>query len=439
MENILPAGWEWTTLGKETIAQSGTGFPKYLQGAPAGDFPFVKVSDISKAVKENNSIIESANNYLSTSDAQKIGAKVFPSETVIFAKIGEALRLNRRAICRRPILADNNVMGLIPNIKRIKSKYLFYFMQTIDLSKYSQATTLPSVRKSDIESIPLPLPTLQDQERIVAKIEELFTQLDAGTAALKRAQAGLKRYKASVLKAAVEGRLVPQDPSDEPAEEMLRRLGKKPLDGNNLTELPKGWCWTRIGDITTLNSRDPNIKNLPDDYEISFVPMAAVDSKRGTITTQQARKIIEVRKGFTQFTEGDVIFAKITPCMENGKAAIAKNLLNGFGFGSTEFHVLRPTSILNSDYLFHFVRQENFRRDAKAHFSGTAGQLRVPIKFISDYFFPLPPKRVQEEIVLLLEQAITMEEEIENSIDKQINVTNRLRMAILKQAFEGRL
>src|SRR5205823_5142697 len=98
-----------------------------------------------------------------------------------------------------------------------------------------------------------------------------------------------------------------------------------------------------------------------------------------------------VRSGYTAFRDGDVIMAKITPCMENGKAAIVRNTTNSLGFGSTEFHVLRPNGVALAEYLFYFIRQESFRAAAEAEMTGSVGQRRVPAAFLQAAELPLPP------------------------------------------------
>jgi len=110
--------------------------------------------------------------------------------------------------------------------------------------------------------------------------------------------------------------------------------------------LSDGWEWTTIGSIAKINGRDIAIRDLSDDLHVTFVPMSAVDAQQGIIAEPQERPLKEVRKGFTPFSDGDVLLAKITPSMENGKAAIARNLKNGRGFGSTEFHVFRPKEVV---------------------------------------------------------------------------------------------
>jgi type I restriction enzyme, S subunit len=130
-----------------------------------------------------------------------------------------------------------------------------------------------------------------------------------------------------------------------------------------------------------------------------------VDEIHGTIARPERRSYREVARGFTYFREEDVLFAKITPCMENGKAAIARGLLNGIGFGSTEFHVLRPKSAVMPQWIFAFVRQQSFRTEAEANFTGTAGQQRVPMDFLQRVLILVPPLSEQERIVRILDEA----------------------------------
>jgi type I restriction enzyme S subunit len=136
-----------------------------------------------------------------------------------------------------------------------------------------------------------------------------------------------------------------------------------------------------------------------------FVPMAGVDEHGGGIARPEVRQYSQVAKGYTPFTENDVLFAKITPCMENGKAAIVRGIRGGVGFGSTEFHVLRPTACVLPEWVFSFIRQPSFLSSAKANFTGTAGQQRVPSAFLKTVHIPVPPLVEQERIVMLLDEA----------------------------------
>lgn len=163
-----------------------------------------------------------------------------------------------------------------------------------------------------------------------------------------------------------------------------------------------------LGEICTVNPRARKTGCL-DDTAVSFVPMAAVDELAGEIAVRQERPFAEVAKSYTSFEDGDVLFAKITPCMENGKVALARHLTNGIGRGSTEFYVLRPGERVLGEYIYHFVRQPGFREEAKRNFTGTAGQQRVPKPFMQNAPIPLPPLDEQRRIVGILNRAAKIE------------------------------
>jgi type I restriction enzyme, S subunit len=152
----------------------------------------------------------------------------------VFAKIGEAIRLNRRAILAQDSLVDNNAMGAVA-APGLETLFLFYYLTTLKLGDVSRATTVPSVRKSDVESLQFPLAPVPEQRRIVAKIEELFSQLDAGVEELKKAKAQLKRYRQSVLKAAFEGKLTEEwRKKNRTTKTPRHKEGKKPETAQEL-------------------------------------------------------------------------------------------------------------------------------------------------------------------------------------------------------------
>ena len=163
--------------------------------------------------------------------------------------------------------------------------------------------------------------------------------------------------------------------------------------------------YLRLAEVCEINPRLPRTHGLVDDDEVSFVPMAAVDEVSGAIKSAEVRRYAEVKKGYTSFADGDVLFAKITPCMENGKAALADELVGGRGFGSTEFHVLRSGDQVMPEWLRYFVRRESFRHDAKRNFTGTAGQQRVPASFLQNAMIPVPSRAEQQRVVDQLSRA----------------------------------
>jgi type I restriction enzyme, S subunit len=158
-----------------------------------------------------------------------------------------------------------------------------------------------------------------------------------------------------------------------------------------------------LSDVCEINPRTDS--GISDDSECSFVPMEYVDEVSGAIANTSIRRVGDVKKGYTFFKNDDVIFAKITPCMENGKCAIGKNLKNGIAFGSTEYHVVRAKEEIIPEWIYHFLRQEKVRQQATGWFRGTAGQQRVPASFLEELKIPLPPLTEQKRIASLLARA----------------------------------
>ena len=206
----------------------------------------------------------------------------------------------------------------------------------------------------------------------------------------------------------------------------------------NVSGLPHAWREARISEITSVN---PTLDKagIPDDLEISFVPMPAVQAESGIIDVSTNRKFSEVKKGYTPFREGDVLFAKITPCMENGKMAVVPEVRNGIGFGSTEFHVLRAQSGINAKYIYYYVSSQGFRREAEHNMSGAVGQRRVTTPYLSACEVPISPANKQHRIVAKMEELFS---ELDKGIENLKTARAQLkvyRQALLKHAFEGKL
>lgn len=180
----------------------------------------------------------------------------------------------------------------------------------------------------------------------------------------------------------------------------------------------KGWGLTTLGECCELNPRRP--KDINDEIEYSFVAMTSV-SEKGDIDTSIVRPYSEVCKGFTYFAENDVLFAKITPCMENGKGGVAVGLKNGVGFGSTEFHVLRPISGKSNPYwLYTITMFSEFRRGAEKVMTGTGGQRRVPISYLEQYPISLPPINLQEQFAAFVRQADKSRKKLEQALTELV-------------------
>jgi type I restriction enzyme S subunit len=211
------------------------------------------------------------------------------------------------------------------------------------------------------------------------------------------------------------------------------------MDMPQESEVPEGWVSLTIQDVCDINPPKPKKGDLPGDTPVTFVPMPAVDAERGEISSPEIRPFSEVRSGFTAFKKGDVIMAKITPCMENGKAAVAKELVNDRGFGSTEFFVLRSNGSISPRYLFHYIRQRSFRSLAESNMTGSVGQKRVPKVFIQSTVIPLPPLPEQHRIVAAIEALFARLDATNARLERVPGILKQFRQAVLAAACDGRL
>lgn len=280
-------------------------------------------------------------------------------------------------------------------------EYLFLVFKTDTFNKVINENTTGSVRQNlsfdKLKDLEIPLPTLQEQQAIV------------DTYFLKIKEANQLQDKASKIDQEIEKYLFTElgisfGNKDEKKKGLnlvdfsqLERWGVEyNLNSSNSLLSSKTFPNKRLKDIVLINPTTtlPKEPNLP----ISFIPMEVVSDDYGIVTELRNKTVLE-SKGYTKFMEGDLIWARITPCMQNGKSAIVKNLENGLGVGSTEFHVLRNENAnINLDYIYHFLRLDIVLKDAMSHFTGSAGQQRVPKSYLEELLIPIPEYRKQTEI-----------------------------------------
>ena len=199
------------------------------------------------------------------------------------------------------------------------------------------------------------------------------------------------------------------------------------------------WRWPQLKEIAEINPRRPRGLNRPEEAPTTFVPMPSVDGTSGTISDPLERPFGEIKRGYTYFEENDVLFAKITPCMQNGKHVIARNLLDGIGFGTTEFHVIRPGDEVIPEWIHLYIRQPTILNEAATHFTGSVGQQRVPPYFLEDLAIPLPPLSDQKRIATILNNYMTDISRARAAVEAQLEAINQLPSAIFRKAFNGEL
>lgn len=201
-------------------------------------------------------------------------------------------------------------------------------------------------------------------------------------------------------------------------------------------EIPASWMVVALADVAGVSPK-VDVSGLDEEDLVHFVPMAAVLEDFGGLDASKLRPIREVRKGYTGFVEGDVLFAKITPCMENGKGALVPMLPHGYAFGSTEFHVLRPSGAVSGKWLAYYLSQPDFRRVARQNMTGTAGQLRVPAKWLSAAGIPIAPRAEQDRVIEKLEELLTELDAGVTELKAAERKLTQYRQSLLKAAVEG--
>lgn len=255
------------------------------------------------------------------------------------------------------------------------------------------------------------------------------------------------RLRKFVLDLAIRGRLVEQATADEPASALLERIEaekarlveareiRKPRlvahpDDDDLPFcLPSGWAWTQIARLGVVSPRN----DAPDDLQASFVPMPLIAADYGAGHQHEVRPWGKIKKGYTHFAEGDVGLAKITPCFENGKSTVFRDLTGGLGSGTTELHVVRPLFVA-ADYIVLFLKSSHFIERGKLRMTGTAGQKRVPREYFAASPFPLPPLPEQHRIVAKVDELMALCDRLAVALGAAEAARHRLLASLLHQS-----
>ena len=260
------------------------------------------------------------------------------------------------------------------------------------------------------------------------------------------AVARLRRF---ILDLAVRGKLVEQDPADEPASDLLKRIEaekerltkagelrkhrREPLDEEEIAfTIPSAWSWTYLAQIGIINPQNDSEGNA----EASFIPMRMIYAEYGQPCEHEIRPWGEISRGFTHFADGDVGLAKITPCFENGKSTVFRNLTGGIGAGTTELHIVRPIFVV-AEYILIFLKSSHFIEAAIPKMTGTAGQKRVPKDYFAFSPFPLPPLAEQHRIVARVDELMALLNELETRLTTIATTRHQLLEATLQEALKG--
>jgi type I restriction enzyme, S subunit len=337
-----------------------------------------------------------------------------------------------------PELADCYVSSefpqFIPDSARILSEYLYLFCTrdaTIHAvnaaSTGSSAVSRNRFKEEEFLSFEISLPPLAEQKAIVASWCNAKNNIMDAAKRMAELEVGISNAIINSL-----GLKHPERRHELPkalglwwSDMSLWGAGFNRLPGSKADLLRSNRYRTiRLGDGAYINPFT-KIQAAKDDM-VTFVPMEAVSDTEGKIVASRIVALTEVVKGYTRFQENDILWAKITPCMQNGKSAVARNLKGGIGFGSTEFHVIRSRdyNLILPDYIWLLIRITSVRELAKKYFVGSAGQQRVPASFLEDLVIPLPPLSEQKQImerVAAGRAEIAREREAADNLAREIN------------------
>jgi type I restriction enzyme S subunit len=286
--------------------------------------------------------------------------------------------------------------------KKLNPQYLLHWLDTSDalgqITGRKVTATISNLSLGQIKQLDIPLPPLAEQQKIAAI-------LDTADSLRQKDRQLIDHY--TTLSQSL----------------FLEMFGD--LKGSVVS----------LSSLCYLNPVKSEISNLDMSTEVSFVPMARV-SEEGKVDLSEVKTLAEAWTGFTYFCENDVVFAKITPCMENGKGGIMRGLKNGIGFGTTEFHVLRPIEDISiSEWLYHLINQKYFRKLAENNMTGSAGQKRVPKNFLAKYKVVAPSIALQNQFAERIKLIESQKQQAQASLEKSEALFNSL----LQRAFSGEL
>lgn len=473
---IIPRGWLKVLLNEVSIITMGQ--------SPKGN----DVINNLQAIPLIGGAAELSNNCIVTRKSTWNGKAFSDPGDIIYcvrATIGKPTFADKQYVLGRGV-ASIKCIGVLP-------RYIYWYLKFIEdeLREKGKGSTFVQITSTDIRSIPILLPPLNEQKRIVDKLDQLMTFCDrlketiiqrqmqsnhlkeSAFTHLQQAQTGeelqtnlnfilnhfntlctrkedVQLLRQTILSLAVQGKLVPQDPNDEPASVLLEKIKEEkerlvkekkirkqkalpPIEEEEVPcKVPKGWIYSRLGTVGIINPR--NIAD--DDIEASFVPMNLIPTEFKAQHESEIKQWGKIKSGYTHFAESDVVVAKITPCFENGKSAVMRNLKNGIGAGTTELHVFRPLEFtIIPEYVLIFFKSPFFLNTCEEKMTGTAGQKRVPKSLIENFPFPLPPLNEQKRIVAKLDKLMSLCDQLEEQLERSDQAVDRLLQASLRQAF----
>ena len=430
----IPNNWEWVRINTIREVYTGNSINKTEK-----ETKFTSLAEghnyiATKDVKFDNSI-DYNNGVKIPKDLEKF--RVAPRGSVLLCieggSAGRKIGILNQDVC------FGNKLACFKTFNE-NNNFLFYYLQSPNFKqifKSKKTGIIGGVGIAKLRNVLMPIPPLNEQKRIIIKLQEVFPKINeygVNEEKLDKLNSEFPdKLKSSILQEAIHGKLVPQDPNDEPASVLLEKIreekerlikekkikrnknesyifkennhfyekvGKKDeiicIDSEIQFDIPNNWQWARLNTISQINPRN----QLDDELDVSFIPMNLIDESYSNSYTFEIKKWKNIKKGYTHFAKNDIVIAKITPCFENLKSTILYNLKNDYGAGTTELHIIRPYSdLLSLEYLLFLFKSPYFIKNGEKNFTGTAGQKRIGKRFVESFLIPLPPLSEQKRIV----------------------------------------
>ena len=396
MPFVIPESWCWTSIGE--LFEHNTG----------------KALNASNRDGKMMDYITTSNLYWDRFDLSVVKQMLFTEEELwrCTAKKGDLLICEGGDIGRAAIWNYDYDIRIQNHIHRLRGyggiNHRFYDFVFL-LYKLSnriggKGVAIQGLSSGDLHKLEVPLPPECEQIRLVKTIDKWFKFVDLLEQEQENLHSLAQSTKSKILGLAISGKLVPQDPNDEPAIELLKRINPafEPCDNSHYENLPENWCIAKVKDVFVINPR-----NKAEDNTIAgFIPMTLIDDGYSNTFSYEKRKWGSIKTGFTHFADGDVAVAKISPCLENRKSIVLRDLPNAIGAGTTELHVFR-SSVVVPEYALYFFKSEYFIRKCVGTFNGVVGQQRVGKNIIEEIQIPIPPINAQTKIVSTIETIFT--------------------------------
>jgi type I restriction enzyme, S subunit len=416
----LPNAWEKVLLKEIADINSGIGFPKNYQGESTGDLGFFKVRDISEAVRNHNGRLWKAQHFISFETAKLLKGKPILSGSTVFAKIGEAIRLSRRAFVEQPCLIDNNVMAVKSYIDAL-DLYIYYYLRTVDFSSQSRATTVPSLRKSDVEQLVVPLAPLNEQKRIADKLDRLLAKVDACRERCDRIPLILKRFRQSVLAAATSGELT----EDWREQKNLRN---------------EDWQRVLLGSI--VNEIRNGISAKPDENPLG-VSILRISSVRPFSVNFDDHRRLSSKSALDIYLlkSDDLLFTRYNGTLEFVGVCAKIRYLPAYPvvYPDKIIRVRVDENLVVSGFIEIATNSPLSRKTIEGLAKTSAGQTGISGKDLKSLQISLPTLQEQNEIVRRVEKLFAFADRLESRYQTARAKCDQLTPALLEKAFQGEL